>query len=355
MSTNHRFTFIVLLLCFVTASCAQNPAYITPSDKYHIVERGETLYAISRASGVPVDRLKLYNNLESDRIFVGQKIYLYPNPQPHSEFVTHREIPASGYHLVEKGETVYRISKYYDLEIFDIMEYNGLTTFDIQVGQKIWLEPGHVADAEPAPQAPSAPATTPSADAPVHIVARGETLFSIARGAGMKVDELKALNSLSGNTIYVGQKLRLKDGASVPGPPPAVSVPPSHGGVGLHRPTDGGTVTSRFGMRDGKPHKGIDISLPVGEAVYAVLDGKVVFSGQQRGYGNVIVLEHDNYVMTVYAHNESNLARLGDEVKRGQPIASVGNTGNSTGPHLHFEYRVRGKALNPEQVLPPLD
>lgn len=170
----------------------------------------------------------------------------------------------------------------------------------------------------------------------------------------MKVDELRSLNGLSGNTIHVGQKLKLREGAAVASRPttPTTTPKPPTGGVGLHRPTDGGTITSRFGMRDGKPHKGVDIHLPIGEAVYAVLDGKVVFSGQQRGYGNVIVLEHDNYVMTVYAHNESNLARLGDMVKRGQPIATIGNTGNSTGPHLHFEYRVRGKALDPEQVLP---
>ncbi len=343
----------------MAGGCAQvNPSYITPSDRYHIVQRGETLYSISQAAGVPVEKLKLYNNLSGDRIFVGQKIYLIPNPQPHSEFVTRRDLPAGGFHLVLKGETVYRISKYYDLAIFDIMEYNGLVTFDIQVDQKIWLEPGHVADTPVAPAdvtPPSADTPPPSGAAPTHIVSRGETLYSIARATGMKVDELKALNNLSGNTIYVGQKLRLNEDATVPSRPTGPVSPPSHGGPGLHRPTDGGVITSRFGLRNGKPHKGIDIHLPIGEPVYAVLDGKVVFSGQQRGYGNVIVIEHDDFVMTVYAHNDSNLARLGDSVTRGQPIATVGNTGNSTGPHLHFEYRVRGKALDPEQVLPPLE
>jgi len=337
----------------MAGSCAQtNPSFITPSDQYHIVQRGETLYSISRASGIAVDKLRLFNNLEGDRIFVGQKIYFSPNPQPHNEYVTRREIPPEGFHLVQKGETVYRISKYYDLEIIDIMDYNGLTTFDIQAGQKIWLEAGHVDESMSAPPAAD---VSPSAQSPVHVVSRGETLYSIARAAGMKVDELKELNGLSGDTIHVGQKLTLREGATAPERPATPVTPRTPGGLGLHRPTDGGAVTSRFGMRDGKPHKGIDISLPVGEAVYAVLDGKVVFSGQQRGYGNVIVLEHDDYVMTVYAHNESNLARLGDTVTRGQPIATIGNTGNSTGPHLHFEYRVQGKAIDPEQVLPSLD
>ena len=65
-----------------------------------------------------------------------------------------------------------------------------------------------------------------------------------------------------------------------------------------------------------------------------------------------VILEHDNLTMTVYAHNESNLVRLGEKVKKGQPIATVGQTGNATAPHLHFEYRVEGKAINPREVLP---
>ena len=89
----------------------------------------------------------------------------------------------------------------------------------------------------------------------------------------------------------------------------------------------------------------------MGTAIHAVQRGTVVFSGRQRGYGNVIILEHDDYVMTVYAHNESNLVRLGDTVDKGQPIATLGNSGTSTGPHLHFEYRVQGKAIDPVQVL----
>ncbi|MCB5230130.1 MAG: M23 family metallopeptidase, partial [Candidatus Cloacimonas sp.] len=66
---------------------------------------------------------------------------------------------------------------------------------------------------------------------------------------------------------------------------------------------------------------------------------------------NVVLLEHANFIITVYAHNERNLVRLGDSVKKGQPIATVGQTGNATTPHLHFEYRVKGKAINPRNVI----
>jgi len=105
-------------------------------------------------------------------------------------------------------------------------------------------------------------------------------------------------------------------------------------------------------MRDGKPHKGIDVAAEIGAPIHAAMSGKVVYVGTQRGYGNVIILEHENYVMTVYAHNETNLVRLDDIVNSGQPIATVGETGTTTGPHLHFEYRVQGRAVNPREIFP---
>jgi len=77
----------------------------------------------------------------------------------------------------------------------------------------------------------------------------------------------------------------------------------------------------------------------------------VVFAGVQGNYGNVIVIEHPDFVMTVYAHNDANLVKVNDSVKRGQIIAHLGSTGNATGPHLHFEYRIKGKAINPRKVL----
>ena len=90
-------------------------------------------------------------------------------------------------------------------------------------------------------------------------------------------------------------------------------------------------------------------------AIVSVLPGKVAYSGRQRGYGNVVIIEHANSVMTVYAHNEANLVRVDEVVNQGQPIATLGSSGNSTGPHLHFEYRKNGKAINPRDVLPPIN
>lgn len=98
-------------------------------------------------------------------------------------------------------------------------------------------------------------------------------------------------------------------------------------------------------------HKGVDLTAPMGSAVLAALDGQVIKAGREKGYGNVVVLDHGNGVCTVYAHHKLNLVHEGDIVRRGQQIAEVGRTGNATGPHLHFEVRVDGIARNPLPLL----
>jgi murein DD-endopeptidase MepM/ murein hydrolase activator NlpD len=98
-------------------------------------------------------------------------------------------------------------------------------------------------------------------------------------------------------------------------------------------------------------HKGIDLTAPSGTAVFAALDGTVVMAGKHKQYGNFVMVEHGNGVVTVYAHHRLNLVREGDIVRRGQKIAEVGRTGNATGPHLHFELKIDGVQHNPLPVL----
>jgi murein DD-endopeptidase MepM/ murein hydrolase activator NlpD len=98
-------------------------------------------------------------------------------------------------------------------------------------------------------------------------------------------------------------------------------------------------------------HRGLDLTAPVGTAVFAALDGQVVMSGRHKQYGNFVMVDHGNGVATLYAHHRLNLVREGDIVRRGQKIAEVGTTGNSTGPHLHFELKVDGVQRNPLPVL----
>jgi murein DD-endopeptidase MepM/ murein hydrolase activator NlpD len=111
-------------------------------------------------------------------------------------------------------------------------------------------------------------------------------------------------------------------------------------------------VSSHFGRRNGRNHDGIDIPAPKGTPIVTVDSGVVVYSDNGiRGYGNMIVVAHADEIFTVYAHNKTNKVDKGDRVKRGQQIAEVGNTGRSTGPHLHFEIRVKNKVRNPAQFL----
>jgi murein DD-endopeptidase MepM/ murein hydrolase activator NlpD len=98
-------------------------------------------------------------------------------------------------------------------------------------------------------------------------------------------------------------------------------------------------------------HKGVDLTAPTGTAVFAAMDGEVVLAGKHKQYGNYVVVEHGNGVITLYAHHRLNLVHPGDIVRRGQKIAEVGRTGNATGPHLHFELKVDGVQRNPLPVL----
>jgi murein DD-endopeptidase MepM/ murein hydrolase activator NlpD len=122
-------------------------------------------------------------------------------------------------------------------------------------------------------------------------------------------------------------------------------------GVGMRWPV-GGPVTSEFGYRWGRLHAGLDIGAGTGTPIHAAKSGTVIFSGQQNGYGNVIIISHGGGLTTLYGHQSRLAARDGDEVSTGDVIGYVGSTGHSTGPHLHFETRVNGSPQNPRRFLP---
>lgn len=111
-------------------------------------------------------------------------------------------------------------------------------------------------------------------------------------------------------------------------------------------------VSSGYGPRGGRFHDGIDIDGESGDAVTAAASGEVVYSGKLGGYGNLIVIKHDNGLFTAYGHNKKNLAKKGKKVEKGQVIAQVGSTGKSTGDHLHFEIRDKKGTYDPLAILP---
>lgn len=123
------------------------------------------------------------------------------------------------------------------------------------------------------------------------------------------------------------------------------------------RPVTAGWMSSYFGRRTdpftGKPanHKGVDFAGKAGAQVVAVADGVVTWSSNRYGYGQMVEINHGNGYATRYAHNSENLVAIGEEVRKGQTVALMGDTGRATGPNLHFEVLHRGRAVNPVKFI----
>jgi murein DD-endopeptidase MepM/ murein hydrolase activator NlpD len=132
--------------------------------------------------------------------------------------------------------------------------------------------------------------------------------------------------------------------AQASGEATATAPTPSAGGFAW--PVNG-PVTSGFGVRWGRMHEGIDIAVPSGTPVRAAAAGTVIEAGWVSGYGNLVVVDHGNGIATAYAHNSAFAAAAGRQVAQGEVIAYSGSTGHSTGPHVHFEVRVGGAAVDP--------
>lgn len=115
-----------------------------------------------------------------------------------------------------------------------------------------------------------------------------------------------------------------------------------------------GRITSRFGERSSlrrSTHTGLDIACTTGTDIKVVSNGTVTFSGKKGSYGNLIIVDHGNGVETWYGHCSKLYAKVGDKVNAGDVISAVGSTGNSTGPHLHFEIRINGNCVNPQNYV----
>lgn len=113
-----------------------------------------------------------------------------------------------------------------------------------------------------------------------------------------------------------------------------------------------GRITSRYGIRHRRAHNGIDMAIKVGDTICAAFDGRVRFSkATDTGYGTLIIIRHDNGLETYHGHLSARLVEENDRVVAGQPIALGGNSGRSTGPHLHFETRYYGQSFDPERLI----
>lgn len=183
-------------------------------------------------------------------------------------------------------------------------------------------------------------------------VERGDTLTQIAREHGQSVASLIRSNNLKdGDNIRVGQVLNVRGGSAAASAPPASTKGPSVAAprsIDLVWPAEGkrsrGTQTHNT--------QGVYIAAPAGSPVKAAAAGKVMYAGNGlRGYGNMLIVNHDADFLSVYAHNQTLLVKEGAQVKQGQTIATVGSTG-SNAVNLYFELRYGGKAVDALRYLP---
>jgi murein DD-endopeptidase MepM/ murein hydrolase activator NlpD len=115
-----------------------------------------------------------------------------------------------------------------------------------------------------------------------------------------------------------------------------------------------GVLYARFGRKGSEAHDGIDLAAPAGTPVKTAGEGEVLFAGDQKGYGLIAIVEHPNRLVTLYAHNRDLRVKTGQKVREGQVIATVGDSGATSGPHLHFEVRKDGKPVDPLEHLGPV-
>ena len=175
--------------------------------------------------------------------------------------------------------------------------------------------------------------------------AKSATLASIDEDRETVHSEIDALEEKSAelaDQIREAQQQAAQASSTSSAPP---IVPPSGSGI-LGWPVSG-SVVSGFGMRSGRMHEGIDITASSGTPVRSSATGNVIYAGWLGGYGNLVVVDHGGGLSTAYAHNSSFASSIGQSVAAGQVIAYSGNTGNSSGPHVHFEVRVNGSAVDP--------
>ncbi len=314
---------------------------------------------------------------------------------------------------VKRGDTLYGIAKRENVSLNELMRVNGLTTPVLKPGQKLSLPSGRaVARARPAAPAAVAAAPAPADWTGSYTIKGGDSLYNVARQNKVKLDDLQRFNGITdvrrvkpGTVLKVpgvaGAVLAEVPATTSPAPvltPPAQSpvtanVPPlaldpsapsaapkilnsgaeekkvaaldAGTAVAVTAPASGsvadgklrwpvmGRVIAGYGPRnDGTHNDGINISVPAGTDVHAAESGSVAYAGSElKGYGNLILVRHENNLVTAYAHASEILVKRGDRVTRGQVIAKAGKTGAVDQPQLHFEVRRDQTPVDPTGYL----
>lgn len=295
-------------------------------DRY-VVVKGDTLYSIAFRYGLDYHALAKINKIEPPyNLALGQVLTLSLRSQIAPSYV------------VQKGDTLYSIARKNGQSVSFLAGVNNLEPpYNLTVGQRILLSRENVeGQAKPSKNNIEIPvagqqsqiATTPTQKPSANTNASNSTNKPAASQNQQVAQKVPA----NAQTPIVNSKTR------------------KVAGVTWSWPTSG-KVIEQFSTAE-QGNKGIDIAGNRGQAILSAADGQVVYSGNAlRGFGNLIIINHNNEYLSAYAHNDVMLVKEGQKVKRGQHIARMGNT-DTTSPRLHFEIRYRGQSVNPISYLP---
>jgi LysM repeat protein len=253
---------------------------------------------------------------------------------------------ASVNYAVQPGDTISTIAASFDVSINTILWENNLSATSL-------IRPGDTL------------VILPSTGI-TYKVAKGETLGAIANKFGVDANDVLTANNLSEDSkISLGQNLFIPGGKKIYYAPPSSKVASTYNPINVIKgllspskasapagkmlwPTVGHIITQYFSWK----HRGLDIANKIGTPVYAAESGTIIDAGwSTAGYGNKIDIDHGGGIITRYGHATKLLVRKGDVVKKGEVIMLMGSTGHSTGPHVHFEVRIKGKTYNPLDYL----
>lgn len=237
-------------------------------------------------------------------------------------------------HTVQDGETLSGIAEKYGIDVDTLQGANDNLGPEIHQGDQLVILPGKGV---------------------LHIADVGDTFWRMASLYGVSVATIMNANGKANEELLVGEKIFVPGGKKPQTTERQLAradEPVSRGSVERFVWPTVGELSSPFGYRWGRLHAGIDLANDAGTVIRAARTGRVSYVGWYSGYGNTVVIEHDQGYVTLYGHLRDYIVGNNQYVKAGQIIAHMGSTGDSTGPHLHFEVQKNGTPINPYNVLP---
>lgn len=340
------------------------------------VRAGDTLYSLSRRHGVSLNELMQANGLSSSNLQPGQKLYLPAGRAASQGYASQTaRPPRENYetaaapvaqapvdapsdwnrsYTVRSGDSLYAIARQNGVKLSDLERYNGIADSRKVMPGTVLKLPGSDHGAPAYAEARPAPSVEPVREAvpqsvPQNPVPGAVRLGEVTNGAGTAApstpQQPTLLNGAGGERVA---RAETPGSASDAVSPAATGQGGSVAGSRLRWPV-AGKVISGFGPRpDGTHNDGVNLAAPMGTDIHAAEGGVVAYSGDElKGYGNLVLVRHDNGWVTAYAHADELLVKRGDRIKRGQVIAKTGRTGQVDQPQVHFELRQGQKPVDP--------